>query len=36
MRNKVSSVACVGMPWRNQAMKDAASGDTLRGSASNL
>jgi len=28
--------ACVGMPWRNQAMKDVASGETLRGGASNL
>jgi hypothetical protein len=28
--------ACVRMPWRDQAMKDAASGETLRGGASNL
>jgi hypothetical protein len=28
--------ACVRMPWRDQAKKDVASGDTLRGGASNL
>ena len=28
--------ACVWMPWRDQAMKDAASGDTPRGEASIL
>jgi len=28
--------ACVRMPWRNEAMKDVASCDKLRGDASNL
>ncbi len=28
--------ACVWMPWRDQAMKDVASSDMLRGDASSL
>ena len=28
--------ACVWMPWRDQAMKDVASSDMLRGGASSL